>query len=137
MAGIYGRIDSHAEFQQTLQKALATALHGRAVQPHSPVTINVARQLEAMRQWTANGRSPTEDEQSQIDVGLVASRELSDTGRQETEEWAQELRELDNFFQGWPTDQEAASSTGSDAEALELIRKAGDRKLRARKQRSP
>jgi hypothetical protein len=70
-----------------------------------------------MRKWTTNGRTPTEDEQSPIDIGLIASREFVETGRAESEEWANQLRELDNFFQGWPTDAEAATSTASDAEA--------------------
>jgi hypothetical protein len=114
MAGVYGRLNSRADFFRVLAKALDTARRGLAIEPRSRTTQIALRQLEAMQAWTANGRAPTADEQNRIDVGVLAGRELSDTGRPETEEWVQQLTELDNYFQGWPTDTEAAASTGAD-----------------------
>lgn len=130
MAGIYGPLNSRADFRRMLDRALATAKRGLAVEPKSSVTQVAARQLEAMRLWTDNGRSPTEDEQRRIDIGVLAARELSDTGRPETEEWADQLKLLYNFFQGWPTDREAASST--DADLLPLLEKIDNRRYRTR-----
>lgn len=114
MAGVYGRLNSRADFFRVLAEALDTARRGLAIEPRSHMTQIALRQLEAMQAWTANGRTPTADEQNRIDVGVRAGRELSDTGRPETEEWVQQLTELDNYFQGWPTDAEAASSAASD-----------------------
>jgi hypothetical protein len=130
MAGIYGQLNSRADFRRMLDRALATAKKGLAIEPNSTVTQVAARQLEAMRTWTDNGRSPTEDEQRRIDIGVLAARELSDTGRPETEEWADQLKLLYNFFQGWPTDQQAASST--DADLLPLLEKIDNRRFRVR-----
>src|SRR4051812_31855152 len=98
MAGIYGRLNSRADFHRVLAEALVTARRGLAIEPNSRVTQSAARQLEAMQAWTANGRTPSADEQNRINVGVLAGRELSDTGRPETEEWVQQLTELDNYF---------------------------------------
>lgn len=114
MAGVYGRLNSRADFFRVLAEAIATARRGLAIEPNSPVTQIALRQLEAMQAWTANGRTPTAAEQNRIDVGVLAGRELSDTGRPETDEWVQQLTELDNYFQGWPSDAEAATSTEAD-----------------------
>jgi hypothetical protein len=135
MAGIYGTLNSRADFRRMLDRALATAKKGLAIDPNSTVAQLAARQLEAMRKWTDNGRSPTEDEQRRIDIGVLAARELSDTGRPETEEWAKQLKLLYNFFQGWPTDQQAASSTAADL--LPLLEKIDNRRLHIGKGSDP
>jgi hypothetical protein len=137
MAGIYGQINSRADFQRVLAQALDTARRGLASAPNSYVTQIAARQLEAMQAWTANGRTPSADEQNRIDVSVLAGRELRDTGRSETEEWVQQLTDLDNYFQAWPTDREAASSTGSASEALALLEKIRNRKTKANKNPAP
>ena len=49
----------------------------------------------------------------------------------------QQLMELDYYFQGWPTDQEAASSTGSTDEALALLAKIRNRRLNTSKRSTP
>jgi hypothetical protein len=131
MAGIYGRINSRADFHRVLTQALDTARRGLAIEPRSRTTQIALRQLEAMQAWTANGRTPSADEQNRIDVSVLAGRELSDTGRPDTEEWVQQLTDLDNYFQAWPTDQQAASSTGSASEALALLEKIRNRKPKA------
>jgi len=127
MAGICGPLNSRADFRRMLDRALATAKRGLAIEPNSTVTQVAARQLEAMCKWTENGRSPTEDEQRRIDIGVLAARELSDTGRPETEEWADQLKLLYNFFQGWPTDHQAGSST--EADLLSLLEKIDNRRF--------
>lgn len=137
MAGLYGRINSRGDFQRVLAEALDTARRGLALEPNSYVTQIAAKQLEAMQAWTANGRAPSEDEQNRIDVSVLAGRELSDTGRPETEEWVQQLTELDNYFQAWPTDREAASSTGSASEALALLEKIRNRKQKGKRSPAP
>jgi hypothetical protein len=96
--------------------------------------VNPRREANADVSTTANGRTPTAVEQTRIDVGVLASRELSDTGLPETEEWVQQLTELDKFFQGWPTDAEAASST--DEDVLKLLEKIDNRRFNLGK-RSP
>jgi hypothetical protein len=135
MAGVYGRLNSRADFHRVLAEAIATARRGLAIEPNSRVTQVAARQLEAMKAWTANGRTPTAVEQTRIDVGVLAGRELSDTGRPETEEWVQQLTELDNFFQGWPSDAEAASST--DEDVLKLLEKIDNRRFNLGKRSPP
>ena len=46
-------------------------------------------------------------------MGLIAARELSErTG--EVNKFAEKLSSLNNYFEDWPTDEEAASDTDDD-----------------------
>ncbi|MGA9485093.1 MAG: hypothetical protein WBV48_24450, partial [Candidatus Acidiferrales bacterium] len=59
------------------------------------------------------GRTPTEGERRSIDVGLVAAREF-DGAKGELNNLAEKLFSLNNYFEDWPTDEEAASATDED-----------------------
>ena len=72
-------------------------------------------QLGAMRRWSANDRSPTDEERKHVSIGLIAVRELVDTGDPAMDEYADWLAELNNYFEDWPTDKEAAEA---DADAF-------------------
>ena len=78
-----------------------------------PALQRTQKQLEAMQKWTANGREPSERERRSIDVGLVAAREF-DGERGELGQLAQKLFALNNYFEAWPTDEEAATATDDD-----------------------
>ncbi len=63
MAGIFGaEINNRADFFRELARAkgvLAQVLTRRGA---DPTLQSVARQLDAIEQWTANGRTPTLEE---------------------------------------------------------------------------
>lgn len=113
MAGVYGEINSNADFHRVLDEATETV---RCVLTHTPTSgmmQQILNQLEAMKLWSDNGCEPSESERSNIDVGLIAARELSDaTG--DVKVLAEKLMSLNNYFEDWPTDAKAASATDED-----------------------
>jgi len=113
MAGEYGEINSRADYDRVLRDATGTVLRLRARNPTDPVLQRVAKQLEAMRRWSDNGRHPTASERRSIDVGLVAAREFSDAPGP-IGELANQLFVLNNYFEDWPSDVEAATPSEDD-----------------------
>jgi hypothetical protein len=114
MAGMYGEIDSRRDFERILVTALATIKHLRRNAASDEMLESVEAQLEAMQRWTLNGRTPTNDERESIDVGLLAARGLENTGDPAMDVFAQQLQWLNNYFEDWPSDDDAASSTEED-----------------------
>jgi hypothetical protein len=113
MAGVYGEIDSRADYERVLRQATEVARRTLAQSPNNPIMQRINKQLDAMKRWTDNGREPSESERRNIDVGLIAARELSEaTG--EVADLAQKLSALNNYFEDWPTDEEAANAEEDD-----------------------
>jgi hypothetical protein len=113
MAGVYGEINSKSDYQRVLREASSIVIRVLEGTPNDGTMQGVRKQLEAMKRWTDGGRKPSEIERRNIDIGLVAARELSDaTG--ELSDLAQKLCALNNYFEDWPTDAEAASATDDD-----------------------
>jgi len=113
MGGVYGSINSRADFHLVLGKATRLAAGILSQSPSYEVMQIIQRQLQAMKRWTDNGREPTEKERTSIDVGLIAVRELADSDG-EAYELSEKLMELNNYFEDWPTDEKAASATEQD-----------------------
>jgi hypothetical protein len=113
MAGVYGEIDSRAGFHRVLREATEIAQRVLAPHPENAVMARIGRELEAMKRWTDNGREPTESERKSIDVGLIAVRELSGA-TDDVGDLADKLSSLNNYFEDWPTDAEAASATDDE-----------------------
>lgn len=112
MAGLYGEINSRADFFAMLDAALATANAMLARTPTYAVALSAARQLAALKLWTANGRTPTDEERYRISIGIMAARELDDPTRDPKSPlsiWAEQLCSLNNYTDGWPSDEVAAN----------------------------
>lgn len=113
MAGVYGEINSRIDYHRVLREARDIAQRSLARNPEDGTMQRIDKELEAMRRWTDSGREPSESERRSIDVGLVAARELSEaTG--EVADLAVKLSALNNYFEDWPTDAEAANATDDD-----------------------
>ena len=84
-----------------------------ASSPDYEVMLRIEKELAAMKQWTDEGREPTQDERQSIDVGLIAVREL-EGGPYELQQLADKLHVLNAYFEDWPTDQQAAGVTDDD-----------------------
>ncbi|MHB8540487.1 MAG: hypothetical protein ACYDCD_06040 [Candidatus Acidiferrales bacterium] len=113
MAGVYGEINSRIDYHRVLGEARDIARRILARSPEDGTMKRIDKQLEAMRRWTDNGREPSESERRNIDVGLVAARELSEV-TDEVGDLAGKLYALNNYFEDWPTDAEAANATEDD-----------------------
>lgn len=114
MAGIYGRLNSREDFHRVLDEVTASTREALQQAPNSPPTAAILKQLEALTVWTSNGREPTEEERVRANFGTIAAREYGDATDVETAAWAEDLYCLNNYFQAWPSDAEAANPREDD-----------------------
>jgi hypothetical protein len=115
MAGVYGEIDSRNDFFRVLGECQKFTGDLLRIQPKNRVIEVIDTQLDAMWRWTASGRQPTKDERKSIDISVHAIREIGDdTGDPATDAFVGKLHALNNYFEDWPTDDEAANATDDD-----------------------
>jgi hypothetical protein len=113
MAGVYGEINSRADYHRVLSEALDTTQRILAKQPNYAVMQRIHTKLDAMKRWTENGREPTKSERKSVDVGLLAAREL-ENAKGELAALVDKLYCLNNYFEAWPADEKAATATDED-----------------------
>jgi ABC-type transporter Mla subunit MlaD len=112
MSGVYGPIDSGDDFFRVLDQARGLARHIVQRNGKNRVLESIDTQLDAMSRWTRDARAPTEDERERILVGVLAMRELEDTGDAEVDSLVRLLYGLDAYFKAWPSDERAAHAKG-------------------------
>jgi hypothetical protein len=112
MGGVYGEINSRADFERVLREAIELA--ERLAKSGAPAIVAIAAQLGAMAPWGAEGGEPTEQERKRINVGLIAVRELDDERQDESGALARKLFALNNYAADWPTDEQARTATDAD-----------------------
>jgi hypothetical protein len=113
MGGVYGEIDSNVAYRRVLAEATDIARRILLRTPDNAMMRRIHKQLDAMKRWSDHGRKPTDIERRSIDVGLVAARELSGAPGG-LGELVEKLFALNNYFEDWPTDEQAASATDLD-----------------------
>lgn len=69
-------IETRQEFDRLLLSALQKMKDLVTTEP-DPVLFAVLRQLDAIKEWTADGQSLTREQKSRIVMGLQASREMA------------------------------------------------------------
>jgi hypothetical protein len=114
VGGVYGEIDSRADFERVVQEARVITRGILKVQPLNPIIENIDTQLDALERWTANGREPTPAERQTISVGIIAVRELDDVPDPQIKTLVQKLFAIDSYVKEWPTDDQAAAATDAD-----------------------
>jgi hypothetical protein len=107
MAGEYGEIDSRAAFYRQLGEADNLVQNLLAQNPGDELMELIFEELLAMRRWSDAGRVPTDQERGSINIGLLAAREISQS-HSDLSKLAQILFALNNYFEDWPTDEQAA-----------------------------
>src|ERR1700735_101715 len=115
MAGQYGEIDSRLDYHRVLGESLDTVRRLVARAPANSTMLRINKQLEAMKRCTAGGREPTDNERRNIDVGVVAARELTETTF-EISDLTEKLLILNNYFGAGPTDAQAAKPNDEDSD---------------------
>jgi len=113
MGGVYGEINSRADFERVLQEAADIAARILAG-GRNPVIEAVAGQLAWMARACGGGREPPEDERGKVNVDLIAVRELDADRDDDSGHVARKLYVLDSYFREWPADEQAASATDAD-----------------------
>src|SRR5882762_1544243 len=99
MAGVYGEINSRDDFFRVLNEALQYCSHILKINPSDAIFRRIQMELEAIKKWTINTRTPTKDERATIDIGLVAARELDPIGDPDTKSMSDKLKVLDAYFE--------------------------------------
>ncbi len=113
MGGVYGEINSRADFERVLQEAADIAARILAG-GRNPVIEAVAEQLGWIARASQSGREPSADERGKVNVGLIAVRELDADREDDSGLLARKLCALDKYFTEWPTDEQAGSATDAD-----------------------
>lgn len=109
MAGVYGEINSRADYHRVLSEALDVTQRILAKQPNYAVMRRIHTELHAMKKWTENDREPSKSERESVDVGLIF-----ENTKGELTVLADKLYCLNNYFEAWPTDEKAATATDED-----------------------
>jgi ankyrin repeat protein len=94
------KIISTTDFQKMLADALAIVKELEVRSPGFAVYESIRLQLEALTQWTANGRRPTAEEEQRITLGVIAVRELEDDSRPEVQKLSQLLMSINYELDG-------------------------------------
>jgi hypothetical protein len=96
-----GLITSRDEFFRTLDTTTAEIDGLAAREPAYPVWKGLQRQLQAMKQWSANG-DPTPDQRGKISIGLIAARELEPPATPAMGDLIDRLHMLSYAWRHWP-----------------------------------
>jgi site-specific recombinase XerD len=115
MAGIFGdRINSRREFFSELAIAQASCRLLIEKYPEDATLVSVRLQLDAISQWTDNGRTPTADERESIDMGIRVFREYETTDDADLESFSRRVSVLHSYVKFWPTDKVAADDDNDE-----------------------
>jgi hypothetical protein len=90
VSGVYGEIDSRADFERVLGEATEIA-HRVLKLGRNPIMEAIVQQLDAIGRWTSAGRAPSEGERREITLGLIAVRELDADGQDDAGTLARKL----------------------------------------------
>jgi hypothetical protein len=113
MGGVYGEINSRADFDRVLHEALGIATR-MLTGGRNPVIEAVVEQLTWMTRACGGGREPSADERGKVNIGVLAVRELDADRQDDSGLLARKLFVLDTYFTVWPTDDQARSATDAD-----------------------
>ena len=115
MAGIFGDdINSRRDFFAELEIAHATCRELIQKYPEDGTLVSVRRQLDAISQWTAKGRTPTSDERESIDMGIRVFREYEVTDDADLESFSRRVSVLHSYIKFWPHDEAAADENNDE-----------------------
>jgi len=90
------------DFRVELDLTLQVARDLCASIPDYEVYQRIRREREAMREWTADGRTPTAEERERIDIGVLAVRELEPVEDATIDEFCGHLHSRNYAFDFWP-----------------------------------
>jgi hypothetical protein len=91
-------IASYGEFELRLIFAIER-MRALREKDDEPFYASIERQLQAVREWTAGGVRPAQENIDKLTFGMMASRTVHDTDS----DLANELYELAESLRRWPT----------------------------------
>ncbi len=109
-------IQTRDDFLRVLADEVDRARRLEAEVPGLPLFGSLRRQLEAIQQWTADGREPTKDERKSIQMGMLIARELNPAPTDELEDFGGRVQELEFYFKHWRSDADWQALDDADYE---------------------
>ncbi len=97
-------IHSREDFFRLLEECLSRVREFEGKEPYYPLWTSFRRQLEAIKQWTEAGRTPTVEERQSIMMGRIITRELEPAPTTEIQHLTDRLTELEFYFKHWKDD---------------------------------
>jgi hypothetical protein len=110
-------IQGRDDFLRLLRELLQQARELEQRTPGYLVYTSIRRQLEAIDQWTADGREPTREERRSIFMGRLAARELEALEDSVLDEFTRKIGELDFYVKHWKDDEAWRSLDREDQRA--------------------
>lgn len=115
MTGVFGdNINNRSDFFRELARAKKLAEDVLKRFGGDPSLQAVHTQLEAIEQWTANGRTPTDDERGEIGMAIRMIREFSGPVDPEIFALKEVVLGVDPYFRYWPDDKTASDPKNFD-----------------------
>ena len=115
MAGIFGEaVNSRTDFFRRLDESRLGVAKILARLPNEPTLLSVSNQIQAILQWTSNGRVPTLGERKSIDIASRLFREFEMTDDVEISRLRRVVSGVTHYFQYWPDDKTAADPKNSE-----------------------
>jgi len=104
MSKMQRQLNSREEFAAKLQEMLAEVGRLIAEREPNPVLDKVELQLDAVRRWTADGQTPTQEQRRWLELGPYSFSRLDPENKDPElcaiKPW---LSELHWYFYDWPT----------------------------------
>jgi hypothetical protein len=115
MAGVFGDdINDRTDFFRELARAKRLVQSVLKRYSGDPTLQSILVQLEAIEQWVANGRTPTDAERAKIGMATRMSREFDGPIDPEIFELKQVVLGVDPYFRYWPDDATARDPNNFD-----------------------
>ena len=108
-------IQDRAGFFRALDDAIADSRRLGGAPPGFAPLETILYQLEMIKVWTANGRTPTKQERRSITMGITVVRELEPAPTDELFHYTELIHELSFYFKLWWDDAEWAAMDDKDS----------------------
>ncbi len=115
MAGIFGdEINNREDFFRELRLALEQHENLPVKYRTDPTIVAVGRQLEAISNWTRDGKTPSRADRRLVVMGYQMHRAYENTDDSHIYDFQQCLDGVNSYIKFWPTDV-VASDENNDA----------------------
>ena len=94
-------VRSRAEFFSVLESTLEEVTQLTETERRVGIWKTIKAQLEAMTEWSADGRAPTAKERQRLTIGIIVVRELEPAYDPGLYRLTQRLHELSGYFYNW------------------------------------
>jgi hypothetical protein len=100
----FKHIKNRADFFMALDDAIQRTQTLMNPGPNTAAETSILRQLQMIKQWTANGRQPTKEERWKPNILLRLTREYEGVSDPVWEDWVNRVGDVAYYFERWYED---------------------------------